>query len=148
MSSEFVVPRQATGLTFPKVMYGSAVRFRMTTPYPAAEYLQQVQARLATAAWQPLEKHWLEPKYESSHVRGWTYFRNAEKRGVHQWQASWRNQRGDVVTYELNYASALSGPKDSPSKPRTEELTVLVLCNIGIDIGDDSFCGAWTERLN
>ena len=25
---------------------------------------------------------------------------------------------------------------------------MLVLCNIGIDIGDDSFCGAWTERLN
>jgi hypothetical protein len=125
ISPEFVVPSLARDLTFPKAESGRAVRFNLNTPYPATEYLQQVRDRLTATGWQPLERHWLETKYESSHVRGWTYFQNTAVRGVHQWLASWQNKPGDVVTYQLEYASPLSGPHDSPSKPRNDELVVV-----------------------
>ena len=99
-----------------------AVQYRLTAPYPAEAFLKDLGSRLAARGWKPMDRGLLDPEIPTSNVRGWTAFVDPQlrpPRGVHRWQGSWRNERGDVVDYNLEYA-APANAIDQPPPPEAE----------------------------
>jgi hypothetical protein len=60
-------------------------------------------------------------------VRGWTSYVDATvspHTGVHRWSGEWRNQKGDVVTYTLQYTSTAN--ELAPKQPLPENSALQV----------------------
>jgi hypothetical protein len=100
-------------------VYGSFhVAYGLKENHPASEAIQQITSRLTSLGWKPLKTDWSNPELESSHIRGWTDFRDATVtpvRHVHQWMAQWKDESGCIVDYGLTYSYPESGPQDLQS---------------------------------
>jgi hypothetical protein len=119
---ELAVPAGATKIVPRGDGAAFAVQYRLAVQYPAEEFLSDLKTRLAGRAWKPMEHDLLNPQVPTSHVRGWTAMVDPRSRpllGVHRWQGSWTNERGDVVDYNLEYAVAANSI-DRPPPPEAE----------------------------
>jgi hypothetical protein len=129
LPQEFVVPRDAKKIAFPTVGGGGiCVQFHLKALYPAEEYLRTVSARLEGASWRPLPGHFLQPESPSSHVRGWSsHLASHPEREIHQWQASWQDPSGAIVSYQLQYSSPNPKLYAQRSRPTNDDLEVLCM---------------------
>ena len=119
---ELAVPPGATRIDPRGDGAAFAVQYRLTAPYPAEAFLKELGSRLAARGWKPMDRGLLDPGIPTSNVRGWTAFVDPQMRpprGVHRWQGSWRNERGDVVDYNLEYA-APANALDQPPPPEAD----------------------------
>ncbi len=108
----------------------AAVKFKVSAPYPAADFLASANSRLEPLGWQKLSTDWLNPTIPSSHVRGWTSFPDTRTQpfmGVHQWLADWQNGSGDVVSYSLRYTSPVQDALHKVAPPTNDDLEVTEL---------------------
>jgi hypothetical protein len=99
-----------------------AVQYRLPAPYPAEEFLRDLQTRLTASGWKAMERDFLNPEIPTSNVRGWTAFVDPATRppvGVHRWQGAWTNEKGDVVNYNLEYAVPANAV-DQPPPPEAQ----------------------------
>lgn len=124
----FVVPPEARKIQRAERGGAAGVNFAITEPYPAKRFLGQVNLRMKTLGWTPLEMDWMNPTIPSSHKRGWQSFidaRKPERKAVHQWMGQWRNKTGEIVSYSLSYNS--EAPADEFARipdPSNSELDV------------------------
>jgi hypothetical protein len=80
--------------------------YHIQSPYPADEVLDTIKQKLQLDGWKPLRADFLNPKLPSSHVRGWDYYQDQATKpvtSVWAWQADWKNIKGEIVTYRLEY---------------------------------------------
>jgi hypothetical protein len=85
------------------------VTYRLHEPFPAAGLLAHIREALPAPEWQPLEHDWLNPDIRSSLQDGWGDFVDGTTKPstrVHEWCAQWRDAQGNIVFYDLRYASA------------------------------------------
>jgi hypothetical protein len=124
---ELKVPDGATRVRARGEAGAAAVEYWVSVPYPADAFLANITSRMKQAGWTPAENDLLNPSIPSSHVRGWTSYvdgRGSPHLGVHQWIADWRNRDGDVVSYVLEYSSALQGDASKAPPPSNSDLHV------------------------
>lgn len=90
--------------------------YKLIQKYPAKAALNSISAGLSSQGWKPLKEDFLNPGLPSSHVRGWGDFTDSSRPGgrqeVRQWIGDWRNAKGDVVNYGLQYRWPSDKPKD------------------------------------
>ncbi len=82
------------------------VIYTISEEYPARSAIEEISSRLGALGWVPLKEDWLNPGLPSSHVRGWTDYRNETRNPpayTHQWSAQWQDRFGNVVAYTLQY---------------------------------------------
>jgi hypothetical protein len=101
------------------------VGYELQKAYPANDVIEQMSSQLKTRGWHPLEQDWLSPGLKLSQVTGWraiSYVTNAgAPRQQLRWQTQWQNDAGDLVDYNLTYAS----PRGAP--PAQQTLSVLAI---------------------
>ncbi len=88
------------------------VYYEVPVAYPAESVLKHINASLERASWQPLKNDFLNPHLPSSHQKGWDSYLDATTKPatkVHQWLAQWKNPRGDVVSFALQYRYEAKG---------------------------------------
>ena len=111
-----IVLAGATRVTRGQGGHGSLfVAYRLAEEYPAPNAIQQISSQLSELGWVPLQEDWLNPGLPSSHVRGWTDFRDNvgnSPRHVHQWSAQWQAPDGNLVDYSLRYVYPEGGARD------------------------------------
>lgn len=100
--------------------YGGSyqVGYALVEKHPATNAIQQIALRLQALGWKPLKDDWLNPGSPSSHVRGWSDYKDATvnpARHVHLWLAQWTDAAGNVVVYSLRYSYRWDGKPDLQS---------------------------------
>jgi hypothetical protein len=101
--------------------------YRVDQNYPAQEILNHLKEVLMAKRWTPLMTDWLNPDIPSSHARGWTKWIDGTvtpNTRVHQWFAEWKNDKGDIVLYELRYDSRLDSYSQMTKPPDNSRLRV------------------------
>jgi hypothetical protein len=61
-----------------------------------------IREQLEARAWVPLSEQWDSRGQKTSYVEGWTCHPSAEGGIIFQWLTDWRNERGDLVTYDIS----------------------------------------------
>jgi hypothetical protein len=82
------------------------LRYQISLEYPANSIISCISSGLAEKGWLPLQEDYWNPGLPSSHVRGWTNFRDATvhpEATVDSWYAQWVNNEGDIIFYALRY---------------------------------------------
>ena len=105
-SDSLVVFPSASEIKFMKFQGTDQVTYKVQTTYPADEVISFISMKLRRQGWRPLREDYLNPGLPTSHVRGWTEFRDMTthpETDVHQWLAQWDNKAGDVAWYTLRY---------------------------------------------
>jgi len=124
---ELAVPAGATSVVARREGDMAAVDYEIAAPYPAEQFLMQIEGRLRAIGWQAMDRDLLNPTIPTSNVRGWTNFvdpRKSPHLAIHQWSGDWRNQRGDVVSYSLRYSSPAGDSLSAPPDPDNSRLHV------------------------
>lgn len=101
-----VVPPAANVKTFKLAGPRDQVSYRIQAEYPAENVIQPIEWRLKQLGWKPLPEDFLNPGLPSSTVRGWQYYEDKTTKpvsSVRVWEADWQNDKGDIVTYHLEY---------------------------------------------
>jgi len=104
--SALVVHHDAEGVMYHEQGGIWHVSYSVKAHYPADDVLKFIGDKLSQSGWMPLAEDIFNPGVRSSHVRGWTSFRDARtspKTKIHQWLAQWRSSNGDVVWFRLQY---------------------------------------------
>jgi len=106
-------------------VYG--VSYRVDAAYPAAEVLASIEGSIPPE-WTPRKEDLFNPGIPTSHVRGWTSYKDLTTNPesfVHAWQSEWENEAGELLSYNLIYRSAGPFPGiDSLSKPQDSSLRI------------------------
>ncbi|QDT67990.1 hypothetical protein MalM25_08990 [Planctomycetes bacterium MalM25] len=114
--SALLVLEGATQLRRDPGAYGSHhVAYALNEKHPASIAIQQISSNLKKLGWMPIQDDWLNPGIPSSHLRGWTDFRDGTTtpmNRVHRWGAQWQDKTGNVVDYTLSYTYPVSGVPD------------------------------------
>ena len=124
---ELKVLEGATAITARGDEESTAVEYVLQASYPADGVIAAIRQQVEAKGWKAAGFSLLKPTISSSLVRGWTYHFDgtvSPPLGVHQWQADWRNERGDVVTYSLRYTSADVQMHQRLAAPRNPNLQV------------------------
>ena len=102
----------------PGAYWSFSVAYALREKHPASNAIQQISSRLEALGWRPIKDDWLNPGLPSSHVRGWTDFRDSTTtptQHVHQWGAQWQDKSGSIVGYTLRYSYPESATPDFES---------------------------------
>src|SRR2546423_237628 len=68
------IPQNATDIKVRRQGNAADVVYKIRCPFPATEFLQEVNRSLSNAGFAPMAMDWLNPTVPSSHLRGWTPF--------------------------------------------------------------------------
>lgn len=97
-------------------IYGSLqLIYKMKADYPAADVIEAISAKLKQDKWEVLKQDFLNPGISSSHVSGWSSYKDARKKPtqtVHQWLGDWENESGDILRYGFTYQYENNEHKD------------------------------------
>jgi hypothetical protein len=105
--------------------YGAGVGYEVEVPYPAADFLADIQGRLARAGYVLEKEDLFNPGLKTG--EGWGPYLDhsgAVHAAVHQWSAWWINKDGDHVTYMLEYRTSPFPGSPPPEVPANASLRV------------------------
>jgi hypothetical protein len=105
----------AKGVKYYELGGSFQLTYKIATEYPATDSIATISNQLKQNNWIALKEDYLNPGLSSSHVRGWTSFKDSTKKPpqiVHQWIADWENQTGEVIRYWFLYQYESGKPKD------------------------------------
>jgi hypothetical protein len=106
-SDSLILLNKASNVRYAKLNGTDQVSYKIAAQYPANETISELNLKLKSKGWKPLEKDWLNPKIPTSHARGWTRFLDQTKAPnveVHSWNSCWTNSQEDILTYGLVYS--------------------------------------------
>ena len=124
---ELAVPAGATKVDAREDGATFVVQYHVSAPYPADAFLKDLDARLVSRGWKPMERDLLNPGISTSNVRDWTSFVDAHRGpplGLHRWLGSWASENGDVVAYDLEYIAPANTIDSPPPPPNDRDLAV------------------------
>ena len=85
--------------------YDGAVYYHVADPYPGSVTIDNVSRAIERKPdWQPSQEHPLSST--STDTRSWWSYYETSGAKVYEWTGAWRNSRGDMVTYVLQYEVA------------------------------------------
>jgi hypothetical protein len=85
--------------------YDGAVYYHVADPYPGSVTIDNItRAMEGTPEWHPSQEHPLSSTFTDT--RSWWSYYETSGALVYQWTGAWRNPRGDMVTYVLQYEAA------------------------------------------
>ena len=114
-STTLIVFPDAENVIYSKMNENDAVVYNVSIEYPAPNVVSYLSRHLENMGYRPLRESYLNPGIPSSHVRGWTGYRDIsvtpEKR-VRQWLAEWQNEDGNLVFGALRYENPVGREED------------------------------------
>ena len=129
LPSEFIVVAGATNVRTSDEGDGRyGLFYQVEAAFPPKSVTDQIRAAFAPNRWQPLSENWLNPGMAGGYVRGWTSFSDATKSPqefVHVWNAEWRDESGNVMSYSIHYQSVLSAQSHLIDSPANSTLHVM-----------------------
>lgn len=106
-SDALFVLKSAFNVKYANLKGTQQVVYSVIEQYPALNVISQIDDKLQSMGWRPLEKDWLNPQVPTSHVRGWTDYIDETKNNnkeVHSWYSNWINPQEDMLIYSLEYS--------------------------------------------
>ena len=109
-SDSLYVLKSAFNIKYVNLNGTQQVIYSVIEKYPASNVISEINEKLKSMGWRPLEKDWLNPHTPTSYVRGWTDYIDKTKNNnkeVHSWYCNWTNSQDDILIYSLNYNGAI-----------------------------------------
>lgn len=103
---------------------GPELSYTVAEAPPAAATLDFIRQGLRQQGWIPLEEDFLNPGVLSSHVTGWRRAVEGDS-SVERWYAQWKNERSDVVGYDLRHDRPAGAEGTRPTTTVTAFFTPL-----------------------
>ena len=106
-SDALIVIKGAKDLSYSKFRGTDQLVYKINTPYPANQEINELSEKLKAKGWMPLKEDYFNPGMPSSHVAGWTDFTDGTKkpeRQVHQWLAQWESAKKNILWCTLRYS--------------------------------------------
>ena len=110
LSQDFLIPPGAQNVKSAVRLGYERVTYTLERAYPARDVIRSAAQHLATRGWVPLENNWFNRDEVSQFVRGWALVTGVDKPGgeerfICRWWAQWRNKRGEMFDFALEYLS-------------------------------------------
>ncbi len=91
--------------------YDGTVHYSIQDPYPGSVVIGRLSEALTEAGWVEVDGSPLFSDPDRGARRWWSYYDELERK-THQWQGSWRDANGNMITYLLRYETPASGGPD------------------------------------
>lgn len=114
---------------YPDQFGGRYVTYILDQKYPAHNVIELFRTSLKRQGWKALKEDSLNPGTPTSHVRGWTKYRDATRNPAlftFAWKSAWTDEHGNITDVGLYYSDSIQGQQfKDQNEPQTSTLSVI-----------------------